>query len=101
MAATRDDLVLVINDTLERKGGNVIIPAFAVGHTQNILYLLAGLTRQARIPKFTVFVDSPMATAATEITFKHMALLDTETHALTGKHGGAAHFRTFSFVEDV
>ncbi len=101
MAATLDELVEVINDTLERKGGNVIVPAFAVGRTQDMLYLLADLTRQGRIPKLSVFVDSPMATAATEITFRHMELLDAETHALMGKHGGAAHFRKLDFVEDV
>ena len=92
MEATQDELVEAINDTIERKGGNVIIPAFAVGRTQDILYLLADLTRQARIPMLSVFVDSPMATAATEITFKHMALLDAETHELMGKPRGAAHF---------
>jgi metallo-beta-lactamase family protein len=101
MEATQDELVEAINDTIERKGGNVIIPAFAVGRTQDMLYLLADLTRQARIPKLSVFVDSPMATAATEITYKHMELLDAETHALLGKHGGAAHFRKLDFVEDV
>ena len=101
MEATQDELVHAINDTIERKGGNVIIPAFAVGRTQDMLYLLADLTRQGRIPKLSVFVDSPMATAATEITYKHMALLDAETHELMGKHGGAAHFRKLSFVEDV
>lgn len=101
MEATQDELVEAINDTIERKGGNVVIPAFAVGRTQDMLYLLADLTRQARIPKLNVFVDSPMATAATEITFKHMELLDAETHALMGKHGGAAHFRKLEFVEDV
>jgi metallo-beta-lactamase family protein len=101
MEATQDELVEAITDTLERKGGNVIIPAFAVGRTQDMLYLLADLTRQARIPKLSVFVDSPMATAATEITFRHMELLDAETHALMGKHGGAAHFRKLEFVEDV
>ena len=101
MEATQDELVEAINDTIERKGGNVIIPAFAVGRTQDMLYLLADLTRQARIPKLSVFVDSPMATAATEITFRHMELLDAETHALMGRHGGAAHFRKLDFVEDV
>jgi len=101
MEATQDELVEVINNTIEKKGGNVIIPAFAVGRTQDILYLLADLTRQGRIPKLSVFVDSPMATAATEITYKHMALLDEETHALMGKHGGAAHFRKLNFVESV
>ncbi len=101
MEATLDELVEVINDTIERKGGNVIIPAFAVGRTQDMLYLLADLTRQGRIPKLSVFVDSPMATAATEITFRHMELLDAETHALMGKHGVAAYFRKLNFVEDV
>jgi metallo-beta-lactamase family protein len=101
MEATQDELVEAINDALERRGGNVIIPAFAAGRTQDMLYLLADLTRQARIPKLSVFVDSPMATAATEITFRHMELLDAETHALMGKHGGAAYFRKLDFVEDV
>jgi len=101
MQATQDELVTAINDTIERKGGNVIIPAFAVGRTQDMLYLLADLARQARIPKLSVFVDSPMATAATEITFKHMELLDAETHALMGRHGGAQYFRKLEFVEDV
>lgn len=101
MDATQDELVTAINDTIERKGGNVIIPAFAVGRTQDMLYLLADLTRQARIPKLSVFVDSPMATAATEITFRHMELLDAETHALMGRHGGAQYFRKLEFVEDV
>lgn len=101
MEATQDELVEAINDTIEKKGGNVIIPAFAVGRTQDMLYLLADLTRQGRIPKLSVFVDSPMATAATEITYKHMALLDDETHELMGRHGGAQYFRKLDFVEDV
>jgi metallo-beta-lactamase family protein len=101
MQATEDELVEAITDTIERKGGNVIVPAFAVGRTQDMLYLLADLTRQGRLPKLSVFVDSPMATAATEITFRHMELLDAETHALMGRHGGAAYFRKLEFVEDV
>lgn len=101
MEATQAELVEAITDTVERKGGNVIVPAFAVGRTQDVLYLLADLTRQGRLPKLTVFVDSPMATAATEVTYRHMALLDDETHELMGRHGGAAHFRKLDFVEDV
>jgi metallo-beta-lactamase family protein len=101
MQETEEELVHAVNDTLERKGGNLIVPAFAVGRTQDMLYLLADLTRQGRIPRLTVFVDSPMATAATEITYKHMALLDAETHALMGRNGGAAHFHKLAFVEDV
>ncbi len=101
MEATQDELVEAITDTIERKGGNVIVPAFAVGRTQELVYLLADLTRQGRLPKLSVFVDSPMATAATEITYKHMELLDDETHALLGRQGGAQYFRKLEFVEDV
>ncbi|MEW6119257.1 MAG: MBL fold metallo-hydrolase [Pseudomonadota bacterium] len=101
LEATQDELVEAVTDTLERKGGNVVVPAFAVGRTQDMLYLLADLTRQGRLPKLSVFVDSPMATAATEITYRHMALLDAETHALMGRGGGAQHFRKLNFVEDV
>ncbi|HMM46868.1 MAG TPA: MBL fold metallo-hydrolase [Thiobacillaceae bacterium] len=101
MEETQDELVEVINDTIERRGGNVIVPAFAVGRTQDMVYLFADLARQGRIPKLSVFVDSPMATAATEITYRHMELLDDETHALVGRHGGAQYFRKLDFVEDV
>ncbi|MDP2810575.1 MAG: MBL fold metallo-hydrolase [Rhodocyclaceae bacterium] len=101
MQETEDELTHAVKDTIENKGGNLIVPAFAVGRAQDMLYLLADLTRQGRIPKLSVYVDSPMATAATEITYRHMALLDAETHALMGRHGGAAHFRKLVFVEDV
>jgi metallo-beta-lactamase family protein len=101
MEATEDELVAAITDTIERKGGNVIVPAFAVGRTQDMIYLLADLTRRGRLPKLSVFVDSPMATAATEITYRHMELLDEETNALLGRQGGAQYFRKLAFVEDV
>ena len=101
MAETEEELVHAVNDTLKRKGGNLIVPAFTVGRTQDMLFLLADLTRRGRIPKLDVYVDSPMATAATEVTMRHMALLDEATHQVMGRHVGAAHFRKLAFVEDV
>jgi metallo-beta-lactamase family protein len=101
LTETEDELVRAVIDTLEKKGGNLIVPAFAVGRTQDMLFLLADLARRGRIPKLNVYVDSPMATAATEVTARHMALLDEETHALMGRHGGAAHFRKLTFVESM
>jgi len=101
MRETEDELVEAVTDTLQKKGGNLIVPAFAVGRTQDILYLLADLTRRGRIPKLEVYVDSPMATAATELTYKHMALLDAESQALMRHHGGAPWFKKLAFVESV
>ncbi|WP_107762101.1 MBL fold metallo-hydrolase RNA specificity domain-containing protein [Nitrosospira multiformis] len=78
MADTLDELVHAINDTLLRKGGNIIVPAFTVGRTQDLLFLLIDLYRQGKIGEMDIYVDSPMALAATEITLKHTRLLDEE-----------------------
>ena len=79
---TVDQLVVVIEDTLRRRQGNIIIPAFALGRTQELLHLLVDLCRQRKLPRLQVFVDSPMADKVTEITWRHKEFLDDETRAL-------------------
>ena len=74
-----NELVHAIDHTLNHKGGNVIIPAFTVGRTQDLLFLLVDLYRQGKLKQMDIYVDSPMARAATEITLKHIELLDKET----------------------
>lgn len=61
-----------------RSGGNVLIPAFAVGRTQEILYLLGKFYQDGVLPQRAVFLDSPMAIEATEIYHEHMALFNKE-----------------------
>ena len=78
LVQTLDELAYALNDTLASKRGNVVIPSFAVGRMQEILYYLAELRRQGRIPAAAVYVDSPMATAATRITLRHARLPDVE-----------------------
>lgn len=56
----------IVNETV-KKGGKLIIPAFAVGRTQMLLYALYQLKQKKNIPDIPVFVDSPMATAVTEL----------------------------------
>ncbi|MBU1069973.1 MBL fold metallo-hydrolase [Myxococcota bacterium] len=73
-----DELARVIMDT-HRRGGNIVIPGFAVERTQEILYHLTGLLREKRIPPLLTFVDSPMAVKVTEIFSKHPELFDPET----------------------
>lgn len=79
MQDTLAELEHAITDTLARKKGNVIVPAFAVGRAQEMLYLLADLHRKGRLPAMKIYVDSPLAMKATEITLKHMALLDPDS----------------------
>lgn len=65
-----DILAKIINKTAKR-GGTIIIPAFAVGRVQSILYYVHQLKVNKRIPNLPVFLDSPMATNATEIFCRH------------------------------
>jgi metallo-beta-lactamase family protein len=81
LADTEEELVTAVSETMQR-GGNVVIPAFAVGRTQEVVHVLADLVRRGRLPKLTVFVDSPMATAASLTTRKFARLLDEEAHVV-------------------
>lgn len=76
MNETIEEFLHAVTDTLGRKGGNVIIPAFAVGRAQDILYLLAELTRQGRVSGVTLYIDSPLAAQATQITLRHPECFD-------------------------
>ena len=83
LADTEEELAKIITDTLGRGRGNVVIPAFAVGRTQEILHVLADLAQRGRVPKgLKVYVDSPMATKATEVTMRHRDLIDQATREL-------------------
>lgn len=79
---TRGELIEALHSALHVRHGNVIIPAFAVGRTQEILVVLAELVRSGDVPPLQVYVDSPMATAVTELTMRHEDLWDEESKAL-------------------
>ena len=64
------DLERIINDTFQR-GGVVLIPAFAVGRTQVLLYYLHTLMEENRIPDVPVYIDSPMAISATYLYYRY------------------------------
>ncbi len=74
-----EELYDVINLTIGGKGGNVIIPTFALERAQELLYYLREGAENGRIGRFTnVFLDSPMAISATEIFKHHPDCFDTE-----------------------
>jgi metallo-beta-lactamase family protein len=75
---SENELAEIIN-RVARSGGKVIIPAFAVGRTQVLVYLLHRLFDQGRIPDMPVFVDSPLAVAATQVFREHPECFDEET----------------------
>ena len=77
----RQTLRRVVNETYHQNG-KLIIPAFAVGRTQDIVYDLHILMMQRKIPALPVFVDSPLATDVTEIYRRHAECYDEDTLAL-------------------
>jgi metallo-beta-lactamase family protein len=77
------------------RGGSVIIPAFAVGRTQTLLYHLWRLKRAARIPDVPIFLDSPMAIDATEMFVRHLG-----DHKLSREECREA-FRVATYVRTV
>lgn len=98
---TLDEIIEAFHYTLHKKRGNVIIPAFAVGRTQEMLYVLADLVRHGRMAPLKVYVDSPMASKATEITMRHQSLLSGETQELISWQQRNPDKMRIEFVADV
>ncbi|MBZ5581504.1 MAG: MBL fold metallo-hydrolase [Acidobacteriia bacterium] len=70
----------VVNRTA-RRGGRIIVPAFAVGRTQQLVLMLHQLANEKRIPSIPIFVDSPLAINVTQVTRDHAECFDDETRA--------------------
>ncbi len=75
LAQAEEHLAEVVNRVAAR-GGKVLIPAFAVGRTQELVYALHQLWRQKKVPRIPVYVDSPMAVNATEVFRLHPEVFD-------------------------
>ena len=102
MAQTLDEFAFALNDTLASRRGNVVIPSFAVGRTQDILLFIYKLHRDGRIGPVDVYVDSPMATAATMLTLKHPELQNAESQQMARwLQEGASGGPRIHFTEDV
>jgi len=74
---TITELVGAIKETFKR-GGNVYIPSFAVGRTQDLLYILNNLVRDGRLYRIDVYLDSPLAEKVTKIYVSHPECFDEE-----------------------
>jgi metallo-beta-lactamase family protein len=74
-----DDVAHLVKQTFDR-GGKVIIPAFSVGRTQQIVYTLHQLTQAQKIPQIPIFVDSPLSVNATEVYRLHPECFNDEIY---------------------
>lgn len=100
LVETENELVDIIQETMKH-GGNIVIPAFAVGRTQEVLFILMNLVKDKRLPHLKVFVDSPMATAATYLTEKFFESLDEDAQKAITWHKHAHEEFNLRFIADV
>lgn len=94
------DLEHVIKRTVKR-GGKIVIPAFSVGRTQEVLYFLNLLLLAGRLPNIPVYVDSPLSFNATEVFKLHPEVYDSELRDLLYSGHSPFQFGNLHFVQNV
>lgn len=95
----RAQLAQVIRDTAAR-GGRVLIPAFALGRTQEMIYALHGLVREGAIPAIPIYVDSPLAIDATTVFEMHPETFD-HSETMVQKAQELFRFELLHYTRDV
>jgi metallo-beta-lactamase family protein len=82
------------------RGGRIIVPAFAVGRTQQLVLLLHRLANEKRIPNIPIFVDSPLAVNVTDVTRAHPECFDEETRAYLTNHEDPFGFKRLQYIRE-
>jgi metallo-beta-lactamase family protein len=96
----RDELAAFVRGAVRRRG-KIIVPSFAVGRTQRIVYELHGLMTEGRVPEVPIYVDSPLAVRATEIFRKHSECYDDEMISLIRNGDDPLGFSRVTYIKDV
>jgi len=94
-------LVEVIDKACVKEQGRLIIPAFSIGRTQSLVYSLNKIFSSGLLPPVKVFVDSPMATRATEIFRKYHNLVNEEAQDFYNKKGDEFEFENLEYIESL
>jgi len=95
-----DDLLKNIEHTCLQKKGKLIIPAFSVGRTQELLYALNDLELEGNLPPLNYYVDSPLSIKVTEIVKKHTDSFNRSVQKLFRKGDDPFSFRGLRYISD-
>jgi metallo-beta-lactamase family protein len=96
----KEKLAGVLNRTAAR-GGKIIIPAFAVGRTQQLVLMIHELIQEGKIGEIPVFVDSPLAVNVTDVFRKHTECYDAEASEFLNNGDDPFGFRRLRYIRDV
>src|SRR6185295_12793844 len=100
MAETVAELGQAIAETLTA-GGNVLMPVYTIGRSQDVLYVINRLTLDGVLDRPRVFLDSPMAIRAAEVYSSHLELFDEESRGLIAKPPKNPHAPLVTFTKTV
>ncbi len=98
---TADKLLHAITHTCISKKGKLILPAFSLGRTQQILYLLNRLEQEGRLPKLRYFVDSPLSIKITEVCKQYTDYYNTNVQDCLLKDEDVFQFHGLEYIESV
>ena len=98
---TEEQLLGVVEDTCVYRKGQLLIPSFSVGRTQEIVYVLNQLYNDGRLPHIPVYVDSPMSTNATQIFRMYPEELSEEVHDTLRFDSDPFGFNTLRYITDI
>ena len=100
--AEKEKFLRIIRETCEERGGKLLIPAFSVGRTQELVYLLDQLENEGRLSRrIPVYVDSPLAVNATTIYGNHPECFDSDLHEYLLRDPNPFGFNTLHYVREV
>lgn len=94
-------LAETVNEACIKSPGRLIIPAFSVGRTQALVYSLNRIFSKGLLPRIKVFVDSPLASYATDIFRKHHSLLNDEAQDFYKQLGDEFEFENLDYIQDM
>lgn len=101
IAPAADDLLHYIEETCLNKKGKLIIPAFSLGRTQELLYMLNMLELERRLPALPYYVDSPLSIKITNVVKQHPECFNRYVQDLLRKDDDVFFFKGLEFIEDV
>lgn len=100
-AKALDRFASTINTICERRG-KIIVPAFSLGRTQHLVYVIHKLVDQGKIPRFPIYVDSPLGSNITDIYHRHAEDYDVDTQRdFAGQAHGPLAFRNLTYTHTV
>lgn len=93
-------LIETITESCIKFPGRLIIPAFSIGRTQALAYALNKIFSKKLLPPVKIFIDSPLASSATEIYQQYLPYLNNEAQDFYKTQGGQSEFKELSYVHD-